>query len=119
MEHITADYFCNHIEEIIELANAENRCYVLVDEHSKEEVILVPVTVYEELCTTARHTTFQEQMEQYYGQPMSEIIQTVRGGHRKTHGMISDSPKVYKNVESKEPNVKAEISDYMNKAGEA
>jgi len=75
LERITITYFCKHIEEIIELANAENRCYVLVDECSKEEVILVPVTVYEKLCTTARHTTFQEQMEQYYGQPMSEIIQ--------------------------------------------
>ena len=75
MEHITADYFCDHIEEIIELANAENRCYVLVDEDNKEEVILVPVTVYEELCTTAGHTAFQEQMEQHYGKPMSEIKQ--------------------------------------------
>lgn len=75
MERITTTYFCDHIEEIIELANAENRCYVLVDEDNKEEVILVPVTVYEELCTTAGHTTFQEQMEQHYGKPMSEIKQ--------------------------------------------
>jgi len=52
-----------------------SRRLVTSDECSKEEVILVPVTVYDKLCTTARHTTFQEQMEQYYGQPMSEIIQ--------------------------------------------
>ena len=80
MERITTTYFCEHIEEIIELANAENRCYVLVDEHSKEEVILVPISAYEKRCTPARFMTVRKQVEQHNGKTISEIIKDAPGG---------------------------------------
>lgn len=79
MERITTTFFCEHIDKFIELANAENRCYVLVDEDSKEEVILVPISVYEKLSTPARFMTVREQMKQHNGKTMSEIIKDAPG----------------------------------------
>ena len=74
LPQITSEYFCGHMDELLNRIAQEGISFKIVDSDSGIEVIACPINGVHH----RKFESFGEQMEQHYGIPLKYIREDVR-----------------------------------------
>ena len=74
LPQITSEYFCNHTDELLNRIAQEKISFRIFDKASGIEVIICPT----DGVRCQKFATFSEQMEEYYGIPIEDILKNIR-----------------------------------------